>query len=170
MQERRGFPSTSQAHDPPKPWAQDLRASPEPVLPQHPCSPREAAVPHPEPGRTPGGVPFQMGWLTGPHPLSLASLRTQVGAELPGRCGSLSPGHAPPPASRRRTCSGARGRHGHPSHLTPYSFRGTRSPASSARAPPALCPCSDASLPGFSEKPFKRYPSQVSHSVTVSRV
>lgn len=38
-------------------------------------------------------MPFQTGWLIGPHPLSLAPLCTQVHEGLPGAgCGSLSQG------------------------------------------------------------------------------
>ena len=65
-------------------------------------------------------VPRQMGWLSGPHPLSLAPLCTQVREVWPGAGagGRPSGAHALLRTRTRDTCSEAGGRRHHPSHLT----------------------------------------------------
>lgn len=129
-----------------------------------PTPPPPAGTAHalPEPGHC---VPFQMGWLIGPHPLSLVPLRTQVQGGLPGAgCGSLSRGPRSAANDDQQhllqgspattvilhiscnTCSvGARG------------WRGREQPSASAARAPSLPVVlrSGSALNGFSKKPFK---------------
>lgn len=122
------------------------RTAQSPPGPRHLCTP-EGCCPAPEPGCT--GCATPSGRLISPHPLSLASPHVQAHGGAGGR-GSLSPGHAPLQTSRRHTCSGARGRHGHRSRRAARSScRRARSPASSARVPPPWAALS-AAPEGFS--------------------
>lgn len=133
--------SLSESHVPSQLRARDHRDSPEPPAgPQRPCFPPGCRL-APQPGL---GVPFQMGRLTGPHPLSLARPRAQVHGGCRARCGSLSPGPRSA-ADARNTCSGARGHRSHPSHLMRHLFcqpgwHGRAQPAASSAAPAPPAP------------------------------
>lgn len=154
--------------------ALSLRAVPVPVLstgtpgtaqspwdPGRPASLVRASDWHLQPGH---GIPFQMGWLIGPHPLSLAPLCTQVQEGLPGAgCGWLSRGpRSTANADEEHLLQGFQAAtvilhiSCNTCSVRARSWHGRERPSPALHAPSSpWFPCSSSALNGFSKKPFK---------------
>lgn len=154
--------------------ALSLRAMPIPVLTtgtpgttqspwdsSRPASPVRASDWHLQPGH---GIPFQMGWLIGPHPLSLAPLCTQVQEGLPGAgCGWLSRGpRSTANADEEHLLQGFQAAtvilhiSCNTCSVRAQSWHGRERPSPALHAPSSpWFLCSSSALNGFSKKPFK---------------